>query len=125
MEEEEEECHPLLRGGNRRKDKGGGYTHGFSNNQMHVMASICDALFPSLSFNNETSQQLLSPFYSASGSQYPFPDEVLFLIQLYIYFLILFLYRLNTSIAYPKKKKTFVDLLLLIFRYTEGVLFCN
>lgn len=72
----EEECHPLLRGGNRRKDKD--YSHGFSKTQMHVMASICDTLFPSLSFNKETSQQhqLLSPFYSASGSQYPFPDEV-------------------------------------------------
>lgn len=68
-----EDCHPLLRGG-RRKEKG--YSHGLSTTQMHVLASICDTLFPSIILNNEN--QSLSSFYRASGSQFPFPDEVIF-----------------------------------------------
>ncbi|XP_004493801.1 long-chain-alcohol oxidase FAO2 [Cicer arietinum] len=68
-----EDCHPLLRGG-RKTEKG--YSHGLSTSQMHVMASICDTLFPSLPLNKHISQnQILSSFYSASGSHFPFPDE--------------------------------------------------
>jgi len=71
-----EDSHPLLRGG-RRKEKG--YSHGFSTSQMHVLASICDTLFPSIPSNKQVSQdESLSSFYSTSGSQFPFPDEVLF-----------------------------------------------
>lgn len=72
-----ENCHPLLRGGNRRREKG--YSHGLSTSQMHVMASICDALFPSLPFNelnkDNSQNQPLSTFYNTSASQFPFPDE--------------------------------------------------
>ncbi|KAK7284138.1 hypothetical protein RJT34_18878 [Clitoria ternatea] len=68
-----ESCHPLLRG-DRRKEKG--YRHGLSRSQMHVMASFCDALFPSLPFdssNNQNSEN--QAFYTASASHFPFPDE--------------------------------------------------
>ncbi|KHN02487.1 Long-chain-alcohol oxidase FAO2 [Glycine soja] len=69
-----ESCHPLLRGGRRREEKG--YNHGLSTTQMHVMAAICDALIPSLPLNKDTSQdQALSDFYNTSASQLPFPDE--------------------------------------------------
>nr|KYP62436.1 putative GMC-type oxidoreductase Rv0492c/MT0511/MT0512 family [Cajanus cajan] len=68
-----ESCHPLLKGGRRREK---GYSHGLSTTQMHVMASICDTLFPSLPLNNQNSQhQPLSTFYNTSASQLPFPDE--------------------------------------------------
>jgi long-chain-alcohol oxidase len=83
-----EDCHPLLRGG-RRKEKG--YSHGLSTAQMHVMATICDTLFPSLPLNKEFSQdEVLSSFYSTSGSQFPFPDEVLsspHFMHFYMFFL--------------------------------------
>lgn len=75
-------CHPLLRGG-RRKEKG--YNHGFSTSQMQAMASICEALFPPLPLNKETSEdKVLSSFYSASASQVPFPDEVPFSVSFFI-----------------------------------------
>ncbi|KAL5059730.1 hypothetical protein RYX36_031334 [Vicia faba] len=73
-----EDCHPLLRGG-RRKEKG--YSHGLSTTHMHVLASICDTLFPSIQFNNEN--QPLSSFYTTSGSQFPFPDEGAELLMLF------------------------------------------
>ena len=83
-----EDSHPLLRGG-RRKEKG--YSHGFSTSQMHVLASICDILFPSILLNKQVSQdESLSSFYSTSGSQFPFPDEVLF-HQIYPFFNVFFL----------------------------------
>ncbi|GAU43435.1 hypothetical protein TSUD_334980 [Trifolium subterraneum] len=76
-----EDCHPLLRGG-RRKEKG--YNHGLSTTQMHVMATICDTLFPSLPLNKENSQdEVLSSFYSTSGSQFPLPDEAAELLLLF------------------------------------------
>jgi hypothetical protein len=84
-----EDSHPLLRGG-RRKEKG--YSHGFLTSQMHVLASICDTLFPSIPLNKEVSQdENLSSFYTTSGSQFPFPDEVLF-HQFYPFFNLFFFY---------------------------------
>ncbi|KAK7396447.1 hypothetical protein VNO78_17463 [Psophocarpus tetragonolobus] len=79
--ERRENCHPLLRGGRKRQEKG--YNHGLSTTQMHVLAAICDTLFPSLPFNslnnnnnNQTSPpQPLLDFYNTSASQVPFPDE--------------------------------------------------
>lgn len=76
-----EDSHPLLRGG-RGKEKG--YSHGFLTSQMHVLASICDTLFPSIPLNKEVSQdENLSSFYSTSGSQFPFPDEAAELVLLF------------------------------------------
>ncbi|KAK2417828.1 long-chain-alcohol oxidase FAO4A [Trifolium repens] len=76
-----EDCHPLLRGGRRKEI---GYSHGLSTAQMHVMATICDTLFPSLPLNKEFSQdEVLSSFYSTSGSQFPFPDEAAELLLLF------------------------------------------
>ncbi|RYR52932.1 hypothetical protein Ahy_A06g027789 [Arachis hypogaea] len=69
--EDGKNCHPLLRGGNRREK---GYSHGLSSSQMQVMASFCEALLPSLPLNKEQNHAL-SAFYSVSGSQAPFPDE--------------------------------------------------
>lgn len=75
-------CHPLLKGkGGTKREKG--YSHGLSSNQMHEMAAICDALLPSLpldTLNNKDTPQdhTLLAFYKASGSQAPFPDEVIF-----------------------------------------------
>ncbi|KAK8473528.1 hypothetical protein PHAVU_001G162800 [Phaseolus vulgaris] len=66
--EERVNCHPLLRGGRREK----GYSHGLSTSQMHVMASICNTLFPSLPLNpltNETSQPL-SPCYNNTSASH-------------------------------------------------------
>jgi long-chain-alcohol oxidase len=69
-----EDCHPLLKG-SRKTVKG--YSHGLSSNQMEVMASMCDAIFPSIPLNKEISQdQVVSSFYTTSGSQFPLPDEV-------------------------------------------------
>ncbi|KAK7336889.1 hypothetical protein VNO77_17440 [Canavalia gladiata] len=72
-----ESCHPLLRGGRKIREKG--YSHGLSKTQMHVMATMCDTLLPSLpleSLKMENSEhQALSTFYKTSGSQAPFPDE--------------------------------------------------
>ncbi|KAL9285063.1 hypothetical protein ACSQ67_024593 [Phaseolus vulgaris] len=66
--EERVNCHPLLRGGRREK----GYSHGLSTSQMHVMASICNTLFPSLPLDpltNETSQPL-SPCYNNTSASH-------------------------------------------------------
>ncbi|PNX75647.1 long-chain-alcohol oxidase FAO1-like protein, partial [Trifolium pratense] len=68
-----EDCHPQLRGGRK---KGKGYIHGLSTNQIEVMASMCETLFPSIPLNKENSQdQVISSFYTTSGSQFPLPDE--------------------------------------------------
>ncbi|KAL2321069.1 hypothetical protein Fmac_030038 [Flemingia macrophylla] len=69
-----ESCHPLLRGGRTREKD---YSHGLSTTQIHVMASICDTLYPSLPLNDQNSQhqQLLSTFYNMSASHVPFSDE--------------------------------------------------
>ncbi|XP_027350019.1 long-chain-alcohol oxidase FAO2 [Abrus precatorius] len=67
-----ESCHPLLRGGRKRIEKG--YNHGLSTIQMDVMASICDTLFPSLN-KDSSKDQAFSAFYNTSASQFPFPDE--------------------------------------------------
>ncbi|CAI9762735.1 unnamed protein product [Fraxinus pennsylvanica] len=76
-------CHPLLRGG-RRETK---YSHEFSASDMETLASICEVILPSLPLNtaeisstNEQSKRAVQSFYSASGSQYPIPDEVAELI---------------------------------------------
>ncbi|XP_045812792.1 long-chain-alcohol oxidase FAO2-like [Trifolium pratense] len=76
-----EDCHPQLRGGRK---KGKGYIHGLSTNQIEVMASMCETLFPSIPLNKENSQdQVISSFYTTSGSQFPLPDEA---AELFLWF---------------------------------------
>ncbi|KAI8011913.1 Long-chain-alcohol oxidase FAO1 [Camellia lanceoleosa] len=74
------ECHPLLRGG-RRETK---YSHGFSAAQMESLASVCEAILPSLPFNSldvaqsqaQTNKKSIQFFHKASGSHNPVPDEI-------------------------------------------------
>lgn len=68
------ECHPLLSG--RRKV--GRYNHGLSSAEMQSLASVCDAVFPSLpsvSFEGKVDKTIES-FYKASAGQAPIPEEV-------------------------------------------------
>lgn len=86
------QCHPLLSG--KREGK---YQHGMSVREMEVMTSLCETYFPSLSGelvdkNDELGHidvDAVRSFYEASGSQYPLPDEVIYLTanQKYIKFL--------------------------------------
>ncbi|KAJ8899504.1 hypothetical protein K2173_018478 [Erythroxylum novogranatense] len=76
------ECHPLLRGGLRRK--AGGYTHGFSSSQIHQLSSICETLIPPLPIDTISSNipvpddkcKAVHSFYEASASDPPVPDEL-------------------------------------------------
>ena len=73
------ESHPLLRGGRRGENK---YSHGWTATEMQSLASICEALLPPLTLNslegkNDQPTGAVQSFYKASGSQFPFPDEVI------------------------------------------------
>lgn len=79
--------HPLL-SGKRGTYK---YHHRLSPEEMEVMASVCETLFPSvpgeMANTNEntklchTDASSIRSFYESSGSQYPLPDEVTVVCQ--------------------------------------------
>ncbi|KAL9397877.1 hypothetical protein Peur_012130 [Populus x canadensis] len=79
--EQNQNCHPLLRGGSR-KVLSNAYSHGFSSGQMQSLDAFCETLIPPLpapSFSEEIpvdKQEAIRSFYKASGSQSPVPDEV-------------------------------------------------
>uniref|UniRef100_A0A2P2KCW6 Long-chain-alcohol oxidase FAO1-like n=1 Tax=Rhizophora mucronata TaxID=61149 RepID=A0A2P2KCW6_RHIMU len=69
--------HPLLRGRIRENKN----IHGFSSGEMRTLASICEAIWPSLPSNSvegkeDSPSMAVQTFYQVSGSQFPFPDEV-------------------------------------------------
>ncbi|KMT05875.1 hypothetical protein BVRB_7g165330 [Beta vulgaris subsp. vulgaris] len=76
-------CHPLLRGGNKRSDKDNSFKHGFSSSQIQTLTAMCETIIPSLPHTSVT-QQILSlhpqnsilSFFGNSASQPPIPDEV-------------------------------------------------
>lgn len=78
-------CHPLLRGGNKRSDKDNSFKHGFSSSQIQTLTAMCETIIPSLPHTSVT-QQILSlhpqnsilSFFGNSASQPPIPDEVTF-----------------------------------------------
>lgn len=67
----EEEPHPLLTGGSRKKESSS-YSHGFSSSQIQTLAAICHALIPPLS---------LSESVPTNIQDSPSPDEVAELIM--------------------------------------------
>ncbi|KAJ0809674.1 putative long-chain-alcohol oxidase [Helianthus annuus] len=67
--------HPLLRGGTKQRK----YHHGLSSSQIRSLAAICEAFIPPISPHPDLKSnpnQAVRSFYSASGSQYPIPQEV-------------------------------------------------
>ncbi|KAL9689171.1 hypothetical protein QQ045_033605 [Rhodiola kirilowii] len=78
MDSQGDQFHPLLSGKGESK-----YQHGLSAREMEVMASLCEAYFPSLPGELADKNAELGhiditaawSFYEASGSQYPLPDE--------------------------------------------------
>ena len=74
----QQHLHPLLRG--RRRSSNRNYTHGFSSSQIQSLAAISEAFIPPIppptNPNPNRNQSALDFFYSASGSQYPVPQEV-------------------------------------------------
>lgn len=69
------QCHPLLSGGGNYT-----YTHGLSPSQIKSLAAICDTLIPPITNNNNSQptnqEQAFQSFFSTSGSQPSFPDEI-------------------------------------------------
>ena len=69
---------PLLSGEKRE----GGYNHGFSSAEIQTLASVSEAVFPSLSPNSNFEGKENQPskavqaFLEASASESPIPDEV-------------------------------------------------
>lgn len=82
-----EQCN-LLSGDKEKKDggigKGRRYNHGFSSVEIQTLASVNEAVFPSLSPNTDFEGMETQPskavpvqaFLEASASESPFPDEV-------------------------------------------------
>ncbi|KNA23611.1 hypothetical protein SOVF_023450 [Spinacia oleracea] len=91
------DCHPLLKGG-RNPEKGGGgdgdyggssggFKHGFSASEIQTLASLCEAVIPSLPPSSVTQEiksinpkEAVFSFFGASASQSTIPDEVAELI---------------------------------------------
>ncbi|GLT99330.1 hypothetical protein SLE2022_167730 [Rubroshorea leprosula] len=75
----EKEQHLLK--GEEGEEGHGRYHHGFNSAQMQSLASLCEAVFPSLPMDStdgeeEKSNKVLQLFLNASASQPPIPDEV-------------------------------------------------
>ncbi|KAL9997678.1 putative long-chain-alcohol oxidase [Helianthus debilis subsp. tardiflorus] len=78
--------HPLLRGGTKQRK----YHHGLSSSQIRSLAAICEAFIPPISPHPDlkpTPNQAVRSFYSASGSQYPIPQEVCLSPHMFYFFI--------------------------------------
>ncbi|KAJ0792473.1 putative long-chain-alcohol oxidase [Helianthus annuus] len=87
--------HPLLRGGTKQRK----YHHGLSSSQIRSLAAICEAFIPPISPHPDVKpnpNQAVRSFYSASGSQYPIPQEVCLSPHMY------YLFFYNALLTHPQ-----------------------